>query len=134
MTDIKAVAEPWKDPLGNVWCVRVATGGPHPGCWCELWGLDRERWISLGYREPYTLNAELLCGLGYTLPLVPTPKKVAGVVQVEGCRAEYAVAHGERYFRPHSGEGWEESLVMDKKEYILAAARAYELAGEVLPD
>lgn len=130
MTDIKDVAEPWTDPLGNVLCV-VSVGSPL--CTVEMRRLVRGEWVQSGYVPTYTCNADLLRGLGRTLPPVPTPKKVAGAVKVVGSLVEYAVKGGILHWRNCRGDWWMAPPGPLSREGVAAAHAAFQQAGDVLP-
>ena len=135
--DLPAVATPWEDPLGNVWCAVPPTDAtPRPTVvMIHRWGSNG--WGGCCTRETFECHPALLAGLGRTLPEGPTilpetpPKRVAKVVLYEGW--ELAVKRDWLYERS-AGIPWRRSNYWSiDREFITAAAEAFAGAGDVLP-
>ena len=132
--DLPETATPWTDKLGNVWCV-VFPGDSKT--WVNVYLLlpDAPKWQMVETVRVYLVGADLLAGLGRTLPPVPTPKRVAKAVRI-GLIDEIAARDGCLYIRTVSSSPgpWNKfSNVYGCKEHIAAAHEAFLGAGDVLP-
>lgn len=127
--DLPQYARPWKDPLGNVWCVTLLPGSMAVAVWCR----SEDGWGDFGRCFPYDANPDLLAGLGRACPPVPTPKREAKAVRVEGTMLrEYAAKNTVLYTR-HGDGNWFIAEGSNKREHVLAAADAFAGAGDYLP-
>lgn len=130
--DLPETARPWRDPLGNVWCVTATALGKIPGC-VGVYRVVDGRWREWGPLLIAGVHPDLLAGLGRTLPPVPTPKRVAKAVTPKGYTDELAAKGGTLYFRVAGDDEWFECRGVTTRAYIAAAHEAFQHAGDLLP-
>ena len=130
--DLPETARPWTDTLGNVWCVVFPSDSE---TWVNVYLLLPEypKWQMIETVRVYLVNADLLAGLGRTLPPVPTPKRVAKAVR-RGDGVEVAARGEDLYFRTPRRVGWSLYTRMAfTPDCVAAAHEAFCNAGDVLP-